>query len=193
MSKDAGYGHPPEWTRFRKGQSGNPKGRPPKAANKKQPLAPPFTADNPSLALQHKILNQKIQIRVGGKIKKMTVEEANHRGLVNSALKGNGPNIRELAKRSDRLGDLAARHAVLAREEAAEEFARAAAWKDDMRRIWEAAAKSGSEPAHPWPHPDDILLDADNLTFRIRGPQSVDGSCPMAWCSFAAAATTISG
>jgi hypothetical protein len=66
---------PPEHTRFKPGQSGNPKGKP-----KENP-----TAD----ALLRKILGEKVQIREGNRVITVTKLEAMHRGFVVGAMKGN--------------------------------------------------------------------------------------------------------
>jgi hypothetical protein len=56
-----GYGQPPKHTQFRKGQSGNPKGRP-KAVNAHMPV---------SRIIRHS-LSEEIQGKVNGKTRKMT-------------------------------------------------------------------------------------------------------------------------
>jgi hypothetical protein len=71
---EVGKGRPPESTRWRPGQSGNPKGRPRGAKN----LATIF----------HEALEQKLQIEERGKPRTITAREAIVRRLVNQALKG---------------------------------------------------------------------------------------------------------
>lgn len=68
-----GYGHPPKQHRFKKGKSGNPKGRPKKAHQ--EPV------DN--LA----ILNEQVPVRRNGKTEWMPAFEASLRKLVERALK----------------------------------------------------------------------------------------------------------
>jgi Family of unknown function (DUF5681) len=69
-----GKGRPPRSTRFKPGQSGNPRGRP-KGAK--------------SLAtILHDTLNQKIEVRVKGKIRKVTALEGIAMKFVQQALKG---------------------------------------------------------------------------------------------------------
>jgi hypothetical protein len=70
-----GKGRPPQWTRWKKGQSGNPKGRPKGAKN----LATIF----------NEALNQKFEIQEKGKTRKITAREGIVRRLINEALKGN--------------------------------------------------------------------------------------------------------
>lgn len=69
-----GYKKPPTATRFKKGQSGNPKGRP-------RQQAPDF------LALLHRILGQSIVVREGDRTRRVSRAEAIALGLVNDALK----------------------------------------------------------------------------------------------------------
>jgi hypothetical protein len=74
MTRKIGYGSPPEHTRWAKGQSGNPRGRPKGTAN--------FATD---LAAE---LSETIQISEGGKPKRITKQRALLKSLVTSGIKG---------------------------------------------------------------------------------------------------------
>ena len=73
-SYEVGYAKPPRHTRFKPGQSGNPKGR--KRASKS------------TGTLLREILNETIVVREGGREKKLTRKEAWLRQTMNGALKG---------------------------------------------------------------------------------------------------------
>jgi hypothetical protein len=79
-SKKAGYGKPPEATRFQKGISGNPKGRPKGSLN----VASLFT----------KISREKVSINENGQRKNMTKLEAALKQIVNRAASGDHRNQR---------------------------------------------------------------------------------------------------
>ena len=72
---DVGYGKPPRGTQFKKGQSGNPKGRPKGAKSFK--------------TLVDEVLNEKVTIVVNGKPRKVTKKKALARQAVHSALRDN--------------------------------------------------------------------------------------------------------
>jgi hypothetical protein len=76
MSNDneGGYGKPPKHTQFKKGQSGNPQGRPKHARNLKTDLT--------------KILGQKISVREGDRTARVSKQEAMLMSLMAKALKG---------------------------------------------------------------------------------------------------------
>jgi hypothetical protein len=73
-AESVGYGMPPEATRFKKGTSGNPKGRPRGSLN----LRTLFT----------KISREKVVINENGQRKKVTKLEATVKQLVNKAASG---------------------------------------------------------------------------------------------------------
>jgi hypothetical protein len=73
-NQNIGYRRPPQSTRFQKGQSGNPKGRPKGSLN----VATVFW----------KTLREKVVINENGKRKKVTKMEASSKQLVNQAASG---------------------------------------------------------------------------------------------------------
>jgi Family of unknown function (DUF5681) len=81
---DVGYGRPPRDTRFRKGQSGNPRGRP----NGSESLA----------RLARRVLNEKIAVRENGKRRTISKLEAVLKQLTNKGVSGDLRAIRELLK-----------------------------------------------------------------------------------------------
>jgi hypothetical protein len=79
-----GYGKPPQHTRFRKGQSGNPKGRP---------------KGVPSLAqIAGRIFNERIVVRENGARRRITKTEAALIQLANKAASGNDRAVRDLLR-----------------------------------------------------------------------------------------------
>lgn len=86
---EVGYGKPPKHTRFRKGQSGNPRGRPKGARG--------LTA---SLRRE---LETKIPIREGGREMRLTKAEAMAKRLTNDALTGDMKALLALLKLDQQL------------------------------------------------------------------------------------------
>ena len=76
---EVGYGKPPERTRFRPGQSGNPKGRPRKSKNLN--------------TLLEQELESRITVREGDREKRLSKREAIIKRMVQGAL---GGDIRQL-------------------------------------------------------------------------------------------------
>src|SRR5215467_9188449 len=79
VDQKVGYGHPPMHTRFLKGQSGNPSGRP--------------RASGPAQLLRQEA-NRLVSVRNGERIVRMTVLRAMVRGLWAQAAKGNPSAIK---------------------------------------------------------------------------------------------------
>jgi hypothetical protein len=71
---EVGFGKPPEQSRFRKGVSGNPRGRPKGALNKKTILG--------------RTLQEKVVITENGKRKRITKREALYKQIVNKGVSG---------------------------------------------------------------------------------------------------------
>jgi len=69
---EVGYGKPPSHTRFKPGQSGNPKGRPKSSRNLRTVL--------------EEALNETVTIREGNRIRTLSKRDALVRTLVNGAL-----------------------------------------------------------------------------------------------------------
>lgn len=76
---EVGYGKPPRHTRFKKGQSGNRKGRPKGSKN--------------VVTLLQEVLNQKIDVSEGGHRRRITKREAMMQVTINKALKGDAKAI----------------------------------------------------------------------------------------------------
>jgi hypothetical protein len=73
--EDVGYGKPPQAHQFKPGQSGNVRGRPKGAKNES--------------TLLRDLLHRKIELREGGKTRKVTVLEGIHLRIAEDSLKGN--------------------------------------------------------------------------------------------------------
>jgi hypothetical protein len=85
-----GYGSPPEHSRFKPGQSGNPSGRAKGSQNFK--------------TLFNKILNEEISLRDGSDVKKISKAEAVVRSVVVGALKGDPRNVAILFRLAEQAG-----------------------------------------------------------------------------------------
>jgi Family of unknown function (DUF5681) len=86
ITYEVGYGKPPVHTRFRKGQSGNPSGRPKRTATERAK----------DIALQEAY--RLVPVRDGDKIVKMPAIQAVHRSQIALAAKGNGPAQRAVLR-----------------------------------------------------------------------------------------------
>lgn len=85
MSGKTGPGHPPAASRFRKGQSGNPKGRP--------------RADKAKTSSAFDIvIDRTLTVTRGGVPREVTVEEALQHQTYRDAIAGNRPARREILK-----------------------------------------------------------------------------------------------
>jgi Family of unknown function (DUF5681) len=81
-SSETGYGRPPVNTRFKKGQSGNPKGRP--------------KGSRGLAAVLNRALNERVVINEGGRRKSVTKLEAAVKQVTNKAASGDPVAWRQL-------------------------------------------------------------------------------------------------
>ena len=98
MSNAADRNAPPVSTRFRKGRSGNPRGRP----RKKLDL-PPFAFDV--------VIDRKLTIVQGGEQREVTVDEALRHKIYQKAIAGNRTAQREVLRMIDKRDQAIARKA----------------------------------------------------------------------------------
>lgn len=164
---EVGYGKPPRWSRFGKGESGNPAGRPRKSNPGPAPISPVLGATEEVLRRE---LAQIVPITVNGQTKAHTALEVIQKAQVKTALKGSPTAAYHLLQASRELDE---KEAERCRQELADKQQRYddfCIWKDQQERAWSAAAKRGEEPDEPWPHPEDFLLHPDTLSCRVRGP-----------------------
>jgi len=149
---DVGYGRPPEHSRFQKGQSGNPKGRPRKVT------VDLSLAEQPLLTDTLKVAQRRVTRRENGKAEEISVSEAVVQATFAAALKG-VPRSQSLA-----LGMLRD-----AGDAQALEIRRVSRILEDYKAGAEAeiadAVRRGLPPARFVPHPDDIVID------RVKGPR----------------------
>ena len=168
--EEVGYRRPPSWTRFRKGHSGNPKGRPPK--ERKSTVA---VSDSEADRQLRRALDRKIRVTDAKGTRTITASDAVALSQVTKAVQGNVPAQRDVRKAQL---ELEAREQERARVEAeAKQVAQERKFKflrdlkADQALAWDEARSAGyEEPECPWPHPDDIALDYSDLSVRVRGP-----------------------
>jgi|SRR6185437_4541086 len=79
---EVGYRKPPQHSRFKPGQSGNPKGRPKDVMN--------------FVTALHRALNERVIVVEGNRRKSITKTEAMFKTMVNRAVKGDARAVREV-------------------------------------------------------------------------------------------------
>jgi Family of unknown function (DUF5681) len=86
-----GYRHPPKGTRFKAGESGNPKGRP--------------KGSRPVGSMLRDIIQQKVSVTEGGKTRKLPAIEVMFRRLANDAMRSDQKAIKLLLSLVDRYSE----------------------------------------------------------------------------------------
>jgi hypothetical protein len=154
-SYTVGYGKPPRHSRFKPGQTGNPKGRPKGSRNR----VPPEYEDNRLRAVISDEANRLITIQEPNGMKtKIPAMRAVMRSIAVNAMKGH-PRAQQL------FTDLVGHNEHLDQQERQATFEHFARYKRD----W--APQFARDPSlSQLPHPADVFLDLQTGAVRIAGP-----------------------
>ena len=159
----AGYRKPPEQHRFKKGASGNPRGRPRKTE-------PTKSAGASHTQLEDILLTEAlrpIQIRENDKVTEVPMIQAVIRSMGVAAVKGSHRSQTTLASMVQ---------AVQAKryEDLKTLFQSAIEYKDSWQREFDECDRRGIPRPEPVPHPHEIVLNSTTMEVRFNGPISPD-------------------
>ena len=167
---DVGYGRPPRYTRFRKGRSGNPAGRPPR--KKSTGAAPTDSELDDALRAQ---LDKEITVQSADGPKKIRMQDAVLLSQQKAALSGNSAAQRDILKAARELEIRDNKREANEKDLDIRCYYRVLNWQKNQRKLWDEAIDKDKdkEPEKPWPHPDDILFDHDRKLWKVRGAASL--------------------
>jgi hypothetical protein len=151
----SGYGRPPKEHQFKKGESGNPKGRP-------KTVTPVPSTELDTLILEE--ANRQLRVQENGAISHVSMRHAVLRALGQSAVKGNGYAAKVYLQHLGR--------AEAKRQAAVDEDIRY--WTDYFRRVRETnqtLQEQGKPPLDLLPLEEDMVIDPKRGV-RFIGPMS---------------------
>lgn len=156
---EVGYGKPPEASRFQKGRSGNPRGRPKGAKTRNADLG-----DDKLRGLIRGEAYRGIEIREGDRTLTVPIAQAVMRSVAHSALKGRVSAQRLFA-------ELLTSVETRDRELNAAWLSTAIDYKVQWERELDRRQRLGiTHLPDPVPHPDHVVVDPRQGTARIIGP-----------------------
>ena len=152
-----GYGKPPLWSRFVKGQSGNSAGRP------KRKAAPQANTTKMDKALRDRIIeenNRLVSVREGDRQIKITTAEALRQAERMAAFKGNPIAQRNALARlecavADRAAEIEEDHAF---------------WRDYCDK-YQKLERSGQSISEEFPRPDDLIFKDNKFVTYVWTPK----------------------
>ena len=166
---EVGYAKPPAQTRFRKGQSGNPRGRP-KGARNKLPALHEERLKDIVLAEAYR----DIKVHDGDRQVTVPMAEAIIRSMALKAAKGDHRSQKLFAE-------------MLNRTEASRKslhdtwLENAFEYKVEWERELKRRERLGITAPEPLPHPDDIEINLNTGTVSFRGPASKEQHAAWVW------------
>ncbi len=140
---DVGYKRPPAAHQFKKGQSGNPKGR---------PKAAPMRGEGDLDTLVLNEAKRAVAVREGEEVKTITALEAVLRAQYATAIKGNAYSQKHIVERAGR----AERERKRLIQQSIDFWTRYIA---EGREAIDEAERNGEHPPTLLPHPDDVVID----------------------------------
>lgn len=154
-----GYKKPPKHTRFKKGQSGNKKGRPKGAKGRLSYALPKEHLKEIFMDEAYRMIN----IREDQKDVSMPMSKAIMRSIGVKAAKGNVHAQRLFTKL---LLEIEAKN----RTDAEDNMTFIIEYKKHWTEVLEYRKKHNIAEPDPVPHPDNIILDMNNGTVSVKGP-----------------------
>jgi len=158
------YRKPPVEHQFKKGTSGNPKGRPRKKAVRSHLGAFGGGVADRFAAMALEEATRPVTVREGDKVSEIPAMQALIRTMFRAAVQGDTKAGRQLLE-------------VIARTEsertgiALEALKRAVEYKDKYGPIFEEREREGLDPLDIFPHPDDVIVN-EMGEVRVEGPIS---------------------
>jgi hypothetical protein len=159
---EVGYAKPPESTRFKRGRSGNPAGRPRGARNKR-----PALNEERLKGIIIEEAYRTITINEGEKRLSIPIAQAIVRSMAVNAARGQHRAQRLFA---ELLGTTEASNQALYRDYLCSALDYKKRWQDEIARC-----KALQLPVpNPLPHPDDITIDMKTGSVVIKGPMTAE-------------------
>ncbi len=160
------YRNPPAEHRYKKGESGNLSGRPPK----KKAVQPSFSALGGGIAdrvgaMALEEATRLVTVREGDKVSEIPAMQALLRTMFRASAQGN-------TKAAHQLLELISRNESARTATAVELLQYAAQYKEKYTAIFQKHEREGLDPPDIYPHPDDIIIDETTGEVTIEGPTS---------------------